>query len=244
MIKNSIRKKIRQIGWDLHRLNPSGDPGTQIVAALNHARVNTVFDIGANAGQFAKEIRELGFAGKIVSFEPLTSARKKLSPLAARDRDWIVHDQCALGDHDGEIEINISGNSVSSSVLPMLESHCNAAMGSAYVGSERIPIFMLDNIANRYLQESSNLFIKIDTQGYEWQVLDGASESLKRARGLLCELSLVPLYHGQRLWRDIVDRLEQEGFMLWALQKGFTDPRTGQSLQMDGIFLRRDVFLN
>jgi len=124
-------------------------------------------------------------------------------------------------------------------VLPMIESHFSAAEGSVYVNSERVPIFKLDSIANRYLDKNSNLFIKIDTQGYELQVLDGGSETLKQAKGVLCELSLVPLYHGQRLWRDIVDRLDQEGFMLWALQKGFTNPKTGQSLQMDGIFVRK-----
>ena len=63
--------------------------------------------------------------------------------------------------------------------------------------------------------------------------------TLKQAKGVLCELSLVPLYHEQRLWRDIVDRLDQQGFMLWALQKGFTDPKTCQSLQMGGIFVRK-----
>lgn len=170
----------------------------------------------------------------------MSSASQKLYALANRDKDWAVHHQCAIGDHDGEIEINIAGNSVSSSILPMLRSHTDAAIGSAYVSSEKVPISRLDSIANSYLESDSNLFIKIDTQGYEWQVLDGARETLKQARGVLCELSLVPLYDGQHLWRDIIDRLESEGFMLWALQKGFTDPRTGQSLQMDGIFLRRD----
>jgi FkbM family methyltransferase len=158
---------------------------------------------------------------------------------ASRDPDWQVHEQSAIGDQDGEIEIHIAGNSVSSSVLLMLESHSSAAVGSAYVGTERVPIFRLDSIANRYLNKNSNLFLKIDTQGYEWSVLEGASETLKCTQGVLCELSLVPLYHLQRLWRDIVDRLDQQGFMLWAVQKGFTNPKTGQSLQMDGIFLRK-----
>ena len=99
----------------------------------------------------------------------------------------------------------------------------------------------MESVADRYLTPESKLFIKIDTQGFEWQVLDGAHETLQQVRGVLCELSLVPLYDGQRLWRDIVDRLDADGFMLWALQKGFTDPCTGQSLQMDGIFLRQDL---
>jgi FkbM family methyltransferase len=206
--------------------------------------INVVFDIGANEGQFAKEIREHGYSGKIISFEPLTSARKNLLAFAALDLGWHVHEQSAIGNQNGEIEIHIAGNSVSSSVLPMLESHSSAAVGSTYVGSERVPIFKLDSIANKYLDKNSNLFIKIDTQGYEWQVLDGANESLKRAQGVLCELSLVPLYHEQRLWKDIVDRLDQYGFMLWALQKGFTNPKTGQSLQMDGIFVKKTELKN
>lgn len=182
-----------------------------------------------------------GYTGKIVSFEPLSSARKKLLARASVDSNWLVHDQSAIGDKDGAIEIYISGNSVSSSVLPMLDSHSSAAVGSAYIDSERVPIAKLDSIAKQYMNPECKLFIKIDTQGFEWHVLDGALETLQQARGVLCELSLVPLYDGQRLWRDIVDRLDAEGFMLWSLQKGFTDPRTGQSLQMDGIFLRRDV---
>lgn len=200
-----------------------------------------VFDIGANQGQFAKEIREHGYKGKIVSFEPLTTAREKLLVLSARDPSWLVHDQAAIGSRDGDIQINISGNSVSSSILPMLELHSSAAIGSSYVATERVRILKLDNIAGDYLTPEINLFVKIDTQGYEWHVLDGAGETLSQARGILCELSLVPLYEHQRLWRDIVDRLDADGFMLWALQKGFTDPRTGQSLQMDGIFLRKSV---
>jgi FkbM family methyltransferase len=234
-----IRHIAKFFGLLIIKDRPSSSPEKQLSTILKLLKIDVVFDIGANEGQFAREIREHSYTGRIISFEPLTSARKNLLALAEHDPDWQVHEQSAIGDHDGEIEIHIAGNSVSSSVLPMLESHSSAAVGSAYVGSERVPIFMLDSIANHYLDKNSNLFIKIDTQGYEWQVLDGASETLKQAQGALCELSLVPLYHKQRLWRDIVDRLDQQGFMLWALQKGFTDPSTGQSLQLEGIFVRK-----
>ena len=72
-------------------------------------------------------------------------------------------------------------------------------------------------------------------------MIEGAPESLKKVKGLICELSLVPLYSGQKLWREILDFLEMEGFSLWAIQKGFTDPRTGQSLQIDAIFIKKDL---
>jgi FkbM family methyltransferase len=243
-MKKVIKKIVRNFGFNISRYCLSNTAVAQLVNALKMTGINVVFDIGANEGQFAREIREHGYRGKIISFEPLTSARKNLLAFAARDPGWHVHEQSAIGNQDGEIEIHIAGNSVSSSVLPMLESHSSAAVGSTYVGSERVPIFKLDSIANKYLDKNSNLFIKIDTQGYEWQVLDGANESLKRTQGVLCELSLVPLYHEQRLWRDIVDRLDQYGFMLWALQKGFTNPKTGQSLQMDGIFVKKTELKN
>lgn len=240
-MKSTIKRIARSFGVEIVRYNPAISDGAQLLKAFEVADIDLVFDIGANEGQFGKYIREHGYTGKIVSFEPLSSARKNLLRCAAVDPTWEVHEQSAVGDEDGEIEIHVAGNSVSSSVLPMLEAHCIAAKGSGYIDAERVPIVRLTSVASRYLEPASNLFVKVDTQGFEWAVLDGARETVQQARGVLCELSLVPLYDGQRLWRDIVDRLDAEGFMLWALQRGFTDPRTGQSLQMDGIFLRRDV---
>lgn len=131
MIKEVARKLIRATGWDLHRFNASSSSEMQLLAAINHARINTIFDIGANTGQFSVGLRSSGFTGDIISFEPLTSAREKLLNHAGNDNNWTVHDQCAIGDQDGVIEINIAGNSVSSSVLPMLEMHAVAAVGSS-----------------------------------------------------------------------------------------------------------------
>lgn len=240
-MKKLLKKIARYFGVEITRHRPTKSAQGQICKALDLAGINVVFDIGANEGQFARGIREHGFKGKIVSFEPLSSARKKMLALSNHDNHWHVHEQAAIGDQDGEIEIYIAGNSVSSSVLPMLESHSSAALGSAYVDTERVPISKLDSIAGQYLSSATNLFIKIDTQGFEWQVLEGGSQTLNQALGVLCELSLVPLYETQRLWLQIVERLDEEGFVFWAVQPGFTDPRTGQSLQMDGIFLRKSI---
>lgn len=239
--KIKIKNFARNLGIEISRYRSSGSDEAQLVTALKVAEIDVVFDIGANEGQFARALREHGYTGQIVSFEPLSLARKKLAYFASTDAAWRLHQQSAIGDKDGEIDINVSGNSVSSSVLPMLSSHSDAAIDSAYVGSERVSLSKLDSVSSVYLTPESNLFIKIDTQGFEWEVLEGAHETLKKARGVHCELSLVPLYEGQKLWRDIVDRLDTEGFMLWALQKGFTNSQTGQSLQMNGVFLREGI---
>lgn len=237
-MKNFLKKLFNTFGFEVHRLQPNLDYGSQIIAAMRKVDIDVLIDIGANIGQFSSEIRRKGYDGKIISFEPLTSAREKLMHQASMDDNWIVHDRVALGDQNGTIDINISKNSFSSSILPMLETHINAASNSNYIGVEKTPIVKLDTISNYYLKESSNCFLKIDTQGYESQVLDGASKTLANVKGVLCELSLVKLYEGQELWQDIIKRLEKQGFTLWSLQRGFVDTKNGRTLQMDGIFLK------
>jgi len=240
-LKKILKSSIRSFGFDLHRLSPGANASFQLLKGLNRFGVDVVFDIGANVGQFSTELRSVGFDGRIVSFEPLPDAYETLIQAASSDRLWDVHSRVAIGDFDGEIEINIAGNSVSSSVLPMLEAHSSAAEGSAYVGKARTPIIRLDSIARQYIKASEKYFIKVDTQGFEWQVLDGARETLANAQGVLLELSLVPLYEGQKLWMEMIGRLKADGFTLWAIQKGFTDPRDGRTLQMDAIFFRSEA---
>jgi FkbM family methyltransferase len=238
MFKKNIKKLVHRAGFELHRLTPDSNPAFQLLKGLSRFGVDLVFDIGANAGQFATELRSVGYKGLIVSFEPLLDAHRALTIAGARDPNWTAHHRGAIGDYDGVIEINIAGNSASSSVLPMLDSHSSAAAGSAYIGSESVPINRLDCIAPFYVLNSSSYFIKIDTQGFEWQVLEGARETLANAQGVLCELSLVPLYKGQRLWMDLLQRLESEGFTLWSIQQVFIDSRDGRTLQIDAIFFR------
>ena len=236
--KSIIKKAFRRIGLELHGFNPNSSPVAQLVYSLNHFEIDLVFDVGANSGQFASGIRQGGFKGKIVSFEPLTSAHRLLSEASTRDSNWDVHPRCALGDHDGETIINIAGNLASSSILPMLESHISAAPHTSYIGKEVVQLFQLDTIAPEYLKTFKKPFLKIDTQGFEWQVLDGCLNSLPHIKGVLLEMSLIPLYEGQHLWEDMLLRMKDAGFTLWALQPGFTDPRNGRTYQVDGIFYR------
>lgn len=210
----------------------------QLVSTLRKFEIDLVLDIGANTGQFGSEIRYYGYTGKIVSFEPLSQAHSILVKTIAEDINWEAYPPCALGDQNGETVINIAGNSQSSSLLPMLDAHRSAAPESVYEGEERVSIKTLDIVARDYVKGARAPFLKIDTQGFEWRVLDGARETLPYIKGILVELSLVPLYEGQHLWRDLVDRLEDEGFALWALRPGFIDQRQGRTLQVDGVFYR------
>lgn len=237
-MKKVIKRLIHRLGYVLERLNVNSRSEFQLFQSLKRFEIDLVLDIGANEGQFASEIRSVGYKGQIVSFEPLSDANQKITQAAIGDKNWVIHPRSAIGDYDGEVEINVSANSVSSSILSMTEAHSSAAQNSAYVGSEKVSIARLDSVAADYISPSNKYFIKIDTQGFEWQVLDGATETLKNAQGVLCEMSLVPLYNGQYLWGDMLKRLESEGFTLWAIQRGFTDPNDGRSLQIDAVLFR------
>lgn len=239
-MKNTIKNILHKAGWKLSRETVMCSYSLQTVRALKAHNVNVVFDIGANTGQFATELRAYGYTGKIVSFEPLPDAYEQLVKLASEDSNWVVHERCAAGAESGSIDINVSGNSVSSSILPMLKSHLESAPQSKYTHTVKAKIITVDSIYDQYCETTDNVLLKIDTQGYEWQVLDGATESLAVCKGLLLELSLVPLYEGQRLWQEFLTRLATLKLALHAMQPSFIDDKTGQTLQFDGIFIKND----
>jgi FkbM family methyltransferase len=237
-MKKIIKKLFYLFGLHISKVSVYMVPAYQTVQALKAHNIDVVFDVGANVGQFASELRAYGYQGKIVSFEPLPEAYKELVNKAKGDKNWIVHPRCAVGSVAGEIEINLAANSVSSSILPMLSAHEDAAPESKYINKLTATIITLDSVLKQYTSDQDYLLIKIDTQGYEWSVLDGAELAIKNCKGLLLELSLIPLYEGQRLWIDIVDRLSKSHHSLFVIQTGFTDGKTGQTLQIDGLFFK------
>lgn len=237
-MKQMIKKLLKIAGLEMHRYVPGASSGAQIVAALNHFSIDLVLDVGANVGQFGKELRVGGYNGVIISYEPLLEAHAELLKASAGDINWHAFEPTALGSRNGKVEINVAQNSVSSSILPMLPSHVQAAPQSAYADRLTVPIKRLDDTLDEHFKESVAPLLKVDTQGYEWDVLDGAPVALAKCKGVLLELSLVHLYEGQRIWQEMIARLESLGFSLWAIQPGFTDPKNGRTLQVDGMFLK------
>lgn len=234
-LKNAMkqaRPALRRMGYDVVRWH--GHMRSRILDGLS---ADLVLDVGANVGQYGQELRSSGYSGDILSYEPLTDAYRLLSEAAMRDDRWQVT-QTAVGAQRGELEINISGNSFSSSLLPMLKRHADAAPESTYVGTETVRVERLDVLVDRNALAERRPFLKIDTQGYEGFVLDGAEAVLDCIIGLELEMSLVPLYEGQMLMPETIARLADAGFRLAEIFPFFSDPNSGETLQVDGIFTR------
>jgi FkbM family methyltransferase len=239
MLRDAARSLARSFGLELRRFAPVSSYAAQLSFMLACHRVNLILDVGANTGQFGRELRrQVGFTGRIVSFEPMKAAHERLSAEAHKDPLWDVARRAAIGAQEGTVIINIARNSASSSVLPMLDTHLRAAPGSQYTDTETVRLATLDALAAGYFGQESIAFLKVDTQGYESEVLKGAPHTLARVTGVQLELSLIPLYAGQLLMPELSEFMRDSGFDLWAITPAFTDPKSGRLLQVDAAFFR------
>jgi FkbM family methyltransferase len=230
-LTNVVMRGLARRGLALQR-----HPGWRRQRLMADHGVDVVFDVGAARGGYAQELREFGYTGRIVSFEPIAAAYAVLQAAADGDAKWsCLHS--ALGSAAGRQTINIASNSDSSSLLPMAEEHRSAAPHVDFVGSEEITVSRLDDVAPDHLTGADRPFLKIDTQGFEGEVLAGGSQTLDRCVGLQLELSFVPLYSGGMLVDEAISFAYDHGFRMVALAQGFTNPN-GAMLQADGVFFR------
>ncbi len=228
-----LRKVAEKFNVDLKMTDEEG-----FIKLLHHKKIDLVLDVGANVGQYAQNLIGLGYKGSIISFEPLTEAYEILSKKARKHSKWSVAEKIGLADYNGEAQINVSKNSVSSSLLNMSDEHINASPEALYIDKENIKVNKLDSVFHDYKNNFHNIFLKIDTQGYEEQVLKGASKSLSEIKGLQLELSLVPLYENQKLFIEMMEMIKSLGFDVYSIQQGFTNKQTGRVLQSDVVFFK------
>ncbi|MGA2349831.1 MAG: FkbM family methyltransferase [Terracidiphilus sp.] len=236
-MKRTIQFIANALGYEVHSLFSSSSVGIQRSRIMDRLAINFVFDIGANTGQYALDLRRFGYKQRICSYEPQHRAFSVLQKAAVNDEQWkVVNSAC--GPKSGKAVIHVSKNSFSSSLLPILDAHLRNSENSRYVSREEISVCSLDEDVNPGLTDSDKVWLKIDTQGYEAAVLEGAAEVLRHASAVECELSMVPLYRGQPLIGDMIGLLYRSGFRPVHLTPGFSERDTGYTLQMDGIFLR------
>jgi len=237
-VKHKIRKSLWRFGYDFSRFTPRTHPLARRKQILDSFEIDTVLDIGANVGQFAEQTRsDLGYANRIISFEPLNSAYKVLKEKAEKDPNWETLNY-ALGDTEGNQEINVARNSYSSSLLDMLPSHVKSAPDSKYIGKELIEVKRLDSVFGELCKPTDRIYMKIDTQGFESQVLSGAEKSLFYIDTVQMEMSLMPIYEGELLFDEMFKLMRTKDYELIAIETGFTDKVTGQIFQVDGLFHR------
>lgn len=180
-------------------------------------QIDCVIDVGANAGQYRKFLTEdVGFEGLVASFEPIPALAEKLQHDAKHAPKWLV-EACALGSVAGSTNFNIMANSEFSSFLSPKDDK-TAAFGGAnkVTRTVNVEVKTLDDVipALRAERGARNIYLKLDTQGFDLEVLKGARESLDTISGLQSEMSVLPIYDGMPKYGDVIAYLEQRGFVI------------------------------
>ncbi len=232
-----LRRLARRYGYDLVRADKPHEPYAQLIHSLRLFGIDSVLDVGANRGQYARRIRRSGYRGPILSFEPLPEEHALLTASAQDDPEWRVAPPMALGAEEGEAVLECSAERDMSSLLPQNDLLRRISPTSRVERRLRVPLRRLDR-CGELDPDWRRIFLKIDTQGYEEQVLEGAAELWPRIVGVQLEMALVPLYQGERDFRDMIARMEERGFELHLLIPGYYERKLGRHLQVDGVFFR------
>jgi len=228
--RNPFARSAREF---LSRIISGADsPFTSIVRNLKESNISNVLDVGANVGQFGMDIRRYGFQGQIVSYEPVSEAFRLLCQTIRRHQPWKAF-QLGLGAEESERAINISGNDgLSSSLLKMGSTHLENFPGSATISQQTISISTIDKQLEILGIRPQELLLKLDVQGFEAEVLKGASQSLSKIPLCYLEVSITPLYEGELTFLPILMELSKYGHEVVDVFRGI-QTKKGQLLQLD-----------
>jgi len=240
MIKKIFVKILKKLDLKILKISKNKNSVELLVKLIQKKNISLVFDIGANTGQFAKKLRDENYKKKIISFEPLKKEHEQMKKDSKDDQNWDIYDRCAVGEINGEIKLNISNYSPSSSILDFHKNHKKAREDTYMSDTDTVKIFKLDTIVDKLKLDTENVLIKIDTQGYENKIIIGADRILSNCKILFCEVSLKELYQGQELWNETIKLLENKGFSICSIENGVFDAHNDELLQADIIFIKNE----
>lgn len=208
-----------------------------LVSQIEKSDVELVLDVGANLGQFAKDLMLSGYAKQIHSFEPVKLQYEFLRKSALKNHNWETHN-FAFGDQNTEEKIFVSSNSgLSSSFLLMNHNHSDNFPSAKIARSEKVQIRKLHDYVKVTGLEPRTTLLKLDVQGFESKVLVGGQDLLKQFALCFIEVSLIPLYDGESTFLEVLDYLSANGQQLIDVRRG-VQSKSGDLLQLD-ILTRR-----
>lgn len=230
-VRLRARAWLLRAGLDVRYLRPSTNAAYQRALLLKHHRIDVVIDIGANVGEYALALREYGYTGDIVSFEPASEAFGSLFKVTLSDPAWSAV-QLAITEADGNATLNVTSDNVWTSLL---DPH---AIPVDVVGRETIQTARLDSVVD--MIPPGRALLKIDAQGSELRILEGAHAALDRAVMVELEFMLADFYTGQASPRELVDFMYDRGFRFVGVENGWIENDTGEMTYCNCLFVKTD----
>lgn len=221
------------------RKKPHKTRDGRLALCLAAHNIDLFLDVGANNGQTGQMLRANGFKGTIVSYEPLSKARVKLLAASEKDENWHVAPAMALGATTGFVDMHVSESTDMSSIAAPCAELLAALPKTKETAIESVPINRLDDVALEWIGGAKAPFLKIDAQGHDLAVLEGASGIINHVQGVHMEMSLFPLYEGEPDYRVLCERLHALGFKPYLMQERTYSRKLNRQLQIDGTFFRQ-----
>lgn len=238
-LKKSLRRLVNGAGLDVVSYPRWNTAPWALKHLLPQLGITCVIDVGGHHGEYGLMLREMGYQGHIVSFEPVPESFALLSERSAPDPRWRVHPY-ALGAQPGVLPLHITKESDFVSFLdPDLERSGHFASALAVSRTQEVPVKRLDAVLDECIGHVPDpvLFLKSDTQGYDFHVLEGLGDRVREIRGLQVEVALQPLYHGMKGFSESVSVLEGLGFELFCLSP-ITHDTSHRVIEYDCIMRR------
>jgi FkbM family methyltransferase len=197
--------------------------------------INCVLDVGANTGQFARNLRRVGYQGHICSFEPVEAAYTALSASFRKDARWAGYNY-ALGSQNTQQTFHIALESTAMSSFLQPQS-ADWKLREVAVEVKRLDTVYQGVIAATGLQHP-RVFLKMDTQGYDLEVFNGAENCLDQVLGIQSEVSVKPVYVGMPHYLDTIRSYENYGFLLYGLAEAARHPHQNDIIEMNCVMMR------
>jgi len=209
-------------------------PSIEHRAVLRALECDLVLDVGANRGQFTLMACLVLPQVPVQAYEPLLTEAAVFRVVHGR-REGVTLHALALGDQPGEAELHVSGRADSSSLLPIGDLQARLFPSTAEVGRQKVTVATLDSLPAHW-RTASRALLKLDVQGFELNVLRGATEALKHCAYVYAECSEMPLYSGQALRAEVEEFLRQQGLVV--LGRHNPSFAGGKLVQADYLFGR------
>ena len=235
--RSLVNRVLRPAHLELRQFDPDAHIDSYLLTLFEALRVNCVIDVGARHGEFGRLLRQHGYRGMILSFEPVHENVKVLRQVAERDAHWHVF-PFALGSTPSQEMINVAAASNYSSFLEVSEYGISADAKMQTKEQMIVEVHRLDALFDEITAQIADpcVYLKMDTQGWDMEVFRGAAGCLGNICALQSELSLQPLYDNQTNWLDALGEFQAAGFEISNFFTVFRDDQLRVS-EMDCVMV-------
>jgi FkbM family methyltransferase len=235
------RARLQEHDVFLLRYSQSNYLAPHLKRILKAFDIEVAIDVGANKGQTVRELRKLGFTGRIVSFEPTPELYRELKRTLAQDPKWTGH-QLALGASPGRLTLHrYREESLNSFLTPTaFGAQRFRPMAESPIGEVTVPVERLDDVWSEMIPAGRTL-LKIDTQGFDLEVLRGASKHIAGVAAVLTEVPVNPIYKGMPTMNEVFQTMETLGFQLSGLFPVTRDRKLVRMIEANCMFIRSDL---